>query len=228
MDELTHLNFRDIWSDVISYLCFVDLKQLSQTNKYFYHTTKPFFKIIIKTIRECIERDYLIRQSTWTKYYWKHAVVSGSYLLKILTGSEWECDMDIIADFAEFPYNNDNLAHDARTLNHSSVKCPCLSMTFVNDDYPSLRFCDHVNTYKYCGRVLQICKVTKTPVVLISENFDFGFLKNMFNGSKLTILDMESLLTKTTSINKKDVINSNVCKLRIEKYRERGYTIHEV
>jgi hypothetical protein len=193
MDELTHLNFCDIWPNVISRLCFVDLKQCSQVNKQFYRITKPYFATVIRTIRESIENDFGIQRSVWSKPYWsKSAAVSGSYLLKILTGSSWECDLAIIVDTGDFPHDDDKIAHRARCRRFLSCRC---SLVFLQDEYPNLRGCDRINTYSYCGRKLHIVRGFNSPERLISDNFDLGFLKNMFNGSKLTILDMESLLT---------------------------------
>ena len=159
---------------------------------------------------------------------------TGSTLLKVLCGAEWNCgDIDLViekyvpmyAEFAHMPviqelYQNECLLpvlHDPivylKTLTDTSVYG-------MHDDenFPEMLKCIYeYNLADIYDPSLQVLHIV-TSISSYVETFDFTFCRNFLSSDRLVITDPVAVLRQECTI-------ENGKKERVKKYADRGFKI---
>jgi hypothetical protein len=264
----------DSLSVVITYLRPIDIISLSFVNKRYNIYKINFLELITKYLKERLPSTITPEEFlSLTRKSGGH--ISGSVILQLLYDEIWEnSDLDIIIP-TTFPFSNNGEftydGRDARSFDDPSfiLGKHCLTNEFTKEtqDCSDQLLCIHwkdqyanykkksyglipANMYKFTYNKFDINFIyieNMQTYEYIDYYFDFSVCKNMYDGIKLTIWDIEGIISRKTKNNtdysryrqivnhsydgwnKKDSLKiiEEQSKKRKDKYIKRGFKIVE-
>lgn len=245
---------KDIFNVIIEYLNYIEILALKKTLKFFDENIKINEEFTINYIKKIFAK-YSIKYENLIKRMTKHSFLFGGMLLGILNKTiDNESDLDIIhyrmawgkifrVDSITIKTGEENKF--SRTLNyHSNRYSGCIGEISYPFDLIKLDgSSDDNKIYQHITTLYN----PKCMFKYMNENCDFDFTKVLFDGKKIYIKNLNSLIKKTTNfdVNKRFKIDfRNRLKLcsniwqddlwtyvssrmheRIIKYQQKGYTI---
>lgn len=187
---------------------------------------------LLKTALQSLGLD----ETFLTALHESKAVISGSFLLKILTGGSWTAgDIDVYhqGSAPDFGYLYNRLHTNAvetwlndrtsglqrQTRSHTTDLTVGLYQGFMTG-------CKHfaLHDFDLNGTKVQNIYTDKSPFEMILTKFDADFLKNTFDGKTLTIWNVPAFSSGTSEYhteNPHDKESTNLRRLR--KYMDRGF-----
>jgi hypothetical protein len=180
--------------------------------------------------------------------------MSGSFMIQILLGENWEgSDLDIYSGEVHRYYNYPNCELSTTDPNHFLIQKFLYEHGYQNDTvngdsvddlYPftSLIVRSFIHIEKsQCPKIQNMFCMKNKPLKFIKTYFDLDFCKVAYDGQILYIHNLDALVSKTSlygrqnigtceSIRKKGKSGKYIglmelAKSRIQKYRNRGFVI---
>jgi len=256
MDNLT----RDYIGLIAKWLAPVDIARWSRAFPKWKHVLKSIFFSRVKTSIDDHIRSHFEQMKTLPKKGGTHpadgtykefvtamgvnrGAISGSFVLQMILGEQWESDIDIYVPTSDVP---EIYGEHAKRNNFAPVNDVDIVLWAKHDDehWECGRYVPdsliRVRNFKSPGlKMMQVIAIEGYVYPYI-DRFDFDVVKNAFwydeNGSPQvkvgflsSIVKMAFVFDKTAYLERNLwMMRGNMIDGRIEKYRERGFTIEVI
>lgn len=206
---------------VVNCLCYIDVLSLLIA----YPHLKMYIDKNLYNISQIIEQRML--SYGYIGYILFHNLkkfkcfVSGSFILQCIFDVEWESDIDVYF-FSE-----------TDTIKEGSYLMDMININFklINEGSDNANISESgMYNHKLYAKSINYIVVNRTYKIgniydFVENTYDLNICKNIFDGKRLYIKNINELITRSTTINNKCITNN--FNGRVKKYIQRGISILE-